>query len=445
MASTARVLDHQDSPHVEAGLDGYDVHAPLAAVPADQEGELQRLMEDAVAIRDWLRSEQQATEDRRKYSESLHRHFVEQGYYRILLPKRLGGLELGLASFWQIVAELARGCPSTAWCYALPATSALRVCSNYPMSVQEGILSQIGDPYLIGPGSGQAFGVVVEEAPLGYVISGTWRYSSGAPYSNIFLPRLTLPATGRRATPAKAWALIPRADYEVIDDWGAMIGMKGSGSNSIRLDRVFVPERRISVAPAENDVQGLLEGYREFRNPLYNGPFNAYASGIIAAVLTGLGYAAIDEYEQLIGKSKLPHSPAGEFKANHPDWQRVLGTALARVDTAYAALVRNGQVFEANALLAAKGISPFSNAKTFRHFNSYQLIQDEIWQTVESLAKTAGSTASTDGQRMQRYFRDAWAAVSRTSQLQFFAADTAALHLESHSGRSSGRKPLFVD
>ena len=35
--------------------------------------------------------------------------------------------------------------------------------------------------------------------------------------------------------------VVPRGEYEVLDDWGELIGLKGSGSNSVVVDDVFVP------------------------------------------------------------------------------------------------------------------------------------------------------------------------------------------------------------
>ena len=54
--------------------------------------------------------------------------------------------------------------------------------------------------------------------------------------------------------------------------------------------------------------------------------------------------------------------------------------------------------------------------------------------------------ASSDGQRLQRYFRDQWSTISRTTQVQFFAADTARLYFEAQVGNVLGNaKPRLLD
>ena len=69
---------------------------------------------------------QAETEERTYYSQEIHEAFLEARFYDVLVPKRYGGLELDLGSFWRIGMAVARGCPSTAWCLCLPAGHALQ-------------------------------------------------------------------------------------------------------------------------------------------------------------------------------------------------------------------------------------------------------------------------------------------------------------------------------
>ena len=52
----------------------------------------------ADSLRPRLLEEQAATEERSYYSEELHEAFKEAGFYRILVPRRYGGLELGVTT-----------------------------------------------------------------------------------------------------------------------------------------------------------------------------------------------------------------------------------------------------------------------------------------------------------------------------------------------------------
>ena len=70
----------------------------------------------AEAMRDSLLEQQAATEERTFYSEETHRAFTEAGFYRILQPRRYGGYEFDLPTYFRVIMEIARGCPSTGWC-----------------------------------------------------------------------------------------------------------------------------------------------------------------------------------------------------------------------------------------------------------------------------------------------------------------------------------------
>ena len=60
---------------------------------------------DLIAAADELRphllEEQAATEERTRYSEELHERFRDVGFYRILQPRRFGGLELNPVTFYR--------------------------------------------------------------------------------------------------------------------------------------------------------------------------------------------------------------------------------------------------------------------------------------------------------------------------------------------------------
>ena len=87
------------------------------------------LLERARALRPLVEEQTAETEGLTHISEDLHRRFDEAGFYRMLMPKRYGGLEVGLPTYVQVWMEIARGDPSAAWCGCLAAIS-LGKCSR---------------------------------------------------------------------------------------------------------------------------------------------------------------------------------------------------------------------------------------------------------------------------------------------------------------------------
>jgi alkylation response protein AidB-like acyl-CoA dehydrogenase len=83
------------------------------------------LIERAIELRPLLIADQAAAEERSNYSPEMHERFQEAGFYRMFVPKRYGGLEVDVPTFMRVAVEIARGCPSTAWCLALASNHAL--------------------------------------------------------------------------------------------------------------------------------------------------------------------------------------------------------------------------------------------------------------------------------------------------------------------------------
>mgnify|MGYP001295781834 CR=1 FL=1 len=391
----------------------------------EAETELDHLLRQARELRPLLLAEQEATERRTRYSPEVHERFLAAGFYRMLQPRRFGGLELGVAAFYQVIAEIARGCPSTAWCLCLGAEHSLHVGSFFSERAQQEIFGEHG--YCISPASGNASKPRVTRVPGGYRISGTWSYSSGAPYSTHFMGFVTLPADAvpPGGQPGSYWFVVPRGGYTMLDDWNGVIGMRGSGSNSVVLDDAFVPDHLITSIAAMQASDGDTPGSRLHGNPLYAGTFTGFSEGDIAAIAAGTAMAAIDEYEQRVKVRKS----AGRRQADSPDYQRWLGTALSWADAATAITIRGGQLYEEYARRSVAGVEPFGYATSVRLRNMYFTAQQLAWDTVDLLLRTAGSGATMDGQRLQRYFRDMVAIRTRFDLLERAAPEMGRLYL----------------
>ena len=51
--------------------------------------------------------------ERGRYSEEIHEEFRRAGFYRCLQPRRYGGYEFDVGTFYAVVREISCGCPST--------------------------------------------------------------------------------------------------------------------------------------------------------------------------------------------------------------------------------------------------------------------------------------------------------------------------------------------
>ena len=403
------------------------------AVPTEMDPRVQsatiELLERAREIRPVLREQQSETEKRGYYSQQVHDFFLEHGFYRTLTPLSFGGLELTVSAFYQVIAEVSRGCPSTGWCLSLSTGHSLTLGSYWSEATQQEVFGRHGN--LIAPASGNAAEITVEEANGGYIISGMWRYCSGAPYSTHFMPTIVLP--GEDGEAAKHWGIVPRADFQVLDDWGSIMGLRGSGSNSIRIDRAFVPNRMLSRLDWSHQTSGDTVGSALHGNPMYAGTFTGFSEGEVAATTVGLGYAALDAYEDILHRSKHPYVKDGSTRSEHEEWQRTYGVALAKVDAAAATLAQSAKLYAEYAKRSVEGRENFDQVRTLRLSGTYFVVEHLVWDAVESMMSTAGSSASIEGQPLQRYFRDMATTRTRTDQLNLLASQTCRQYFDSRT------------
>ncbi len=268
---------------------------PASAVAVEEE-----LLARAEAMRPWLIEEQAATEERSFYSEDVHEAFKEAGFYRLHLPRRYGGLEQSIATYYKVIMAVSRGCPSTGWMLSLGAGHAQQVGAFWPERAQDEIF---GDGHFVASASFAHEDALATPVDGGYLLRGTWHFCSGAPYSTYHMA--LAPTKSESITlDDLVVAMVPRAQYRVLDNWGDLIGLKGSGSHSVAVDETFIPGHLVVSFLEIVDGARVTPGYELHHNPLFGGRFGGFAIGRLTAVQVGNAQAAIDEYMQLIKRKK---------------------------------------------------------------------------------------------------------------------------------------------
>jgi 3-hydroxy-9,10-secoandrosta-1,3,5(10)-triene-9,17-dione monooxygenase len=381
------------------------VEQPRATVPVPEPSLTpQELIERAVGLRGRLRAEQDETERRGVHSEALHQEFRKAGFYRAIQPRRFGGYEFDLKTYYRLAIELSRGDPSTGWCVILGAGHALMLGAYFGEQAQAAGFGPDGNFH--GPSVAAPSGTATPTADGGWLVKGKWSYASGAPYATHFLPTVLI--SGDTPGPPRAGiALIPRAQWTMLDDWGAILGMRGSGSNSIVVEGARVPKSHVVELDMLNpDITKGTPGGRLHRNPMYTGRCLSFFRAELDAILVGLGYAALDEYEHLT-RTKNTLYPPIQPRYTHPDYQRYVGLALGMLDAAERLVLSSADLYLEYCRRGFEGGAPFSLEEDLRLVTSLQHAGRLSWDAIELMFRTSGSSAAKDGERMQRYYRDA--------------------------------------
>lgn len=366
------------------------------------------LIRRAAAMREHLRAEQEATEQRTYYSAETHAMFTAAGFYRILQPRRFGGYEFDIETFYRVVMELARGCPSTGWCFCLGAAHVLQVAALFPEAAQQEVFWP--DGHFIAASRDLECGTV-RPADGGYVVSGTWNYCSGAPYSTHFVARALLAdADGHTGQePTDVLVAIPRSSWTMLDDWHGLLGLRGSGSHSIAVKDALVPAYFVVDSdPFSFDTSQAAQASPVHQNPMYNSRHLNFFHGEIGAIVTGMADAAVDEFERIIRTSKTVSPLPPGLRADAVDYQRTLGLGLAKASAARQIVLGAAREHLEHCRLAAREGVPYLAKDDLLLESTHGQAGEIAFAAIEMLARMSGSSnAVRDGRRMQRYLRDA--------------------------------------
>jgi|BarGraIncu00222A_1022003.scaffolds.fasta_scaffold00482_9 3-hydroxy-9,10-secoandrosta-1,3,5(10)-triene-9,17-dione monooxygenase len=362
------------------------------------------IIERARALRPLIREEAPAAEKRGYYSEALHSEFLKASFYRILQPRRFGGHEFDIPTFFKVMVEISSGDPGIGWCLCLGSGHALQVGSYFSAEAQAKIFGP--DGHFISPLGGTGTGPNCKAVPVegGYRVSGSWRYCSGVPYSTHFMGLAHVP--GVDGKPDKTvTVIVPKGGYKMLDDWGSILGLRASGSNSVVIDGTVIPPNFVIETVMDADFSDGTPGTRLHGNPMYGGAFLGFAAGELVCSQVGAAKAALEDYERII-RTTRPRYAQHMLKYEHHDWQRIYGLALSMTSAAEAVLIRSGELYMEYCVAAAEGQAPFNLTKALQLQGLQHQAARLAWEAGLETFRAASSTSAVDGQPMQRFFRD---------------------------------------
>lgn len=362
------------------------------------------LVSAARAMRPMLRAAQKEHEDLGGYSEAVHRAFEQAGFYLILHPKRYGGLGLGIEALLRVGIEISRGDPGVGWSFVLGSGHAFHVGSFYP---EEGQAELFGNGPFIAPGRTIPHGRA-ERVDGGWRVTGTWDYCSGSMWSTHALVVAPAFAENGAALGPRMFAL-PRADYEILDDWGGdqTFGMRASSSNSIRIEDRLVPEHLSIVYDFREFELGSEQhpGMALHRQPDYAGRTMLYFNAELVTTQIGAAWAALDEYEQLMAVRPASFPPR-EPRREAPEYHRWFGKMLALIDSAELLYLSAVREYVALADLWMRTGTEFTPEQDARLRSAVQAAARLAGEAVDIAFTTAGSSSGGRDSRIQKYYRD---------------------------------------
>ena len=369
------------------------------------------LLERAAALRPVLeRNAAKGEEDRRIAGESIDA-LVEAGLFKITVPRRFGGHEVDIRTKLEVSAAVAEGDGATGWVLAL-----INVChwlvGLYRDQAQQDIFGADPDALVCGV---LAPSVETRREDGGLVVSGRWPWASGSLHATWGLVGV-LDRDAACAITEHALALIPMTDLAVEDTW-FVAGMKGTGSNTLVADEVFVPDHRLLSVPKAIENEYPTEHADE---PLYRSSFIPVLALILVGPQLGLARAARDLVIAKAPRRAISYT-SFERQTDSVAFQVEVARAAMMVDTAHLHAFRAAGEIDAAARRGEK-LDYVTRARV-RADTGYTA--ETVRAAIDRLVSAHGASSFADSSPMQRIWRDAntagrHAVVSPTVSLEVY-------------------------
>jgi indole-3-acetate monooxygenase len=332
------------------------------------------------------------------------------GVFRMLAPRRFGGMELELALTLSVLEELSIADGSTGWVAMIGCHGPLFFSLMSPETF-ESIYADGAD--VIHGGSTRPQGTA-SAIPGGWQVKGRWSFASGCEHADWLLALCVemkdgAPVPGSMpGRPALRAVSLPATAFRVVDNWDAL-GLRGSGSHDIVLEGVFVPDRQ--TTPIAIGPSGL-------------GKAIATTALHLGAVAVGIAEGAIRDVAALAGMERTTHRAK---LATFTLVQSELGEADAMVKAARALM--HAQAREAVSATTADYVA-----------TDVAALQAALWsaraclKAVETCFALVGTHAIHSSSPLQRRLRDAHVLMQHAllQPRNYAAAGARRFGLEAH-------------
>jgi alkylation response protein AidB-like acyl-CoA dehydrogenase len=355
-------------------------------------------------------------DDKRELPAAIVDRLAEGGFFRLLLPRSLGGAELLPADYVPIIEAIAELDASTAWCLNQNAGCSM-TAAYFAADVAKDIFGGPRGILAWGPGPGEARAVAG-----GYDVTAQWAFASGshhATWLGCHVPVVEANGQPRRepdGTPTVRTLVFPKSKTKFTDIWHT-IGLRGTGSDQYAVKDLFVPEgfSLRSIARNSPDARreaGLLYAFSSL---------SLYAAGF-AGVATGCARATLSAFIEL-ARNKIPRG-ARKTMRNNNVIQREVAQSEVRLSSAYGHLIRSLEnITEA---VRARGHITLDERMTIRLAATF-CIHTAV-EVTDILYQAAGATAIFNENPFERPWRDVHS-VSQQLQGRQIHFETVGQHL----------------
>lgn len=348
-------------------------------------------LEAARQLAPQIRAAADEIEAARELPRPLFEALADAGLFLIAVPREVGGSEIDLPLYVQVIEEIAKADASTAWALNQGATFGT-FAARMQCDAARTIWTDTPRSVVANTPAPTAQAVVV---PGGFRVTGRQGFSTGCKHASWIAPHAQIIDNGevrqRNGKPETRYLMVPKAEVELFDTWHTR-GMRGTGTHTFEVKDVFVPEER-SVLTGGGVPQ--LNGGGRYKISLTL----SFAAGD-GMVALGMARSCLDAFTELAG-AKAPRYMTGMLR-DQPISQFAVGQAEAAL--------RSGRAYLMEAIHDIWDEATQKDAVTLERRVGLRLAGTHAIrlaaQIIESIYTASGATAAFEGNLIQRHFQD---------------------------------------
>lgn len=351
-------------------------------------------------IIDTVRAGRDLSEQEGRVPEATVAAMVSTGLFRAFTPMQYGGLEMDPASFFEGIMRIAEADSAAAWIAGQLNVHSFEI-ALMDKRMQDEFWGESPDTRASSSYAPVGKYLAVEN---GYRLNGTWTFSSGVDHA-----QWVILGGGDRTF------VVPLHDVSIDHDSWDVQGLKGTGSKSVTLKDVFVPDYRTHLlVDTYNDAN---PGWEVNNRPLYWVSFLGLFNSTPANTAIGTATGGIETFIEQ-SRVRLTRQGTGAPAAQNPFLHLKVAEARTRVRTVKDRHLKNWrQLFD----IACRGqeASPLERMRV--RFEA----ADSIAASFESFTEIwpiAGAAASSSTNPLQQTMRDLMAARNHGSAGKELAA-----------------------
>lgn len=345
---------------------------------------------------DYLVGQAEEADSLGRLPDETTKRLKETGVVRMLQPKQYGGSESSPVEFFERVLQVGALSGSTGWVTGVVGIHPFEI-GQADLQVQEEIWGEDPDIWVASPYAPMGRARRVEG---GYVFSGHWSFSSGTDHCEwIVLGGLIADGNGRPiADSPERHFILPRADYEILQDSWQVVGLKGTGSKDIVITDKFVPDHRI-VDPRDLETGEAARRAGRGDVALYRMPFHVMFGTVIAAGTLALAEGALAAF---LAQTRSRVTARGVTMSSDQGTLTTLADAQADIEAS-----RLNYVSDLNRIwdLAQGGKEIPLQLRADVRRNQVRAVR-RSFAAVDSLMAAAGGGAMRTDSPLQRFWRD---------------------------------------